>query len=243
MKKIIKQLTAALLLSFLLTNCKIDNKQHKSVLGNNIVVSQERTISKDIQGIEVQEGITVYLTNGNDQSLTIETDENLVDLIKTEFKGGTLKIFCEPNIKKSKARNVYLTTDNISKIETSSTAKVIAENTIFCKSMHLESSSSSSIELRVNTDDLYVNSSSGSKITISGKSSNYTVDSSSGSFINTYTLKAQNTKAKASSGSHIKLYTTESLKAKASSGGIIKYEGNPKKIEKKETSGGKISAG
>lgn len=64
-----------------------------------------------------QEEITVFLTMGSKDMLTLETDENLKSLIKTEFKNGNLKIFCEPNIKKSKARNVYLTADQIQTIE------------------------------------------------------------------------------------------------------------------------------
>lgn len=264
MKRFTKKTTSILLLFVTLISCKVDIRQNNSATGNKIVnlrsckvvvgqnnsatgnknvITEERAITESITKIEVQEGITVYLTMGSKDMLTVETDENLMSLIKTEFKNGNLKIFCEPNIKKSKARNVYLTADKIQTIETSSGARVISENTLIADVLTVHSSSGSHIDLQINADKLTSSSSSGSHIKLKGRASNFSVKSSSGSSINAYKLNAKNVESKASSGSHIKVTATESLKGKASSGGSINHKGNAKNIERKTSSGGNVSAG
>ena len=44
------------------------------------------------------------------------------------------------------------------------------------------------------------------------------------------------------SGADINVYASESLNAKATSGGDVDFRGNPKNVDKKESSGGDISA-
>ncbi len=63
-KQFTKQVT--LLLSFFATlaDCKVDVEQNNSVTGNKNVITEERAITESITKIEVQEGITVYLTMG-----------------------------------------------------------------------------------------------------------------------------------------------------------------------------------
>jgi hypothetical protein len=63
-KQFTKQVT--LLLSFFVTlaDCKVDVEQNNSVTDNKNVITEERAITESITKIEVQEGITVYLTMG-----------------------------------------------------------------------------------------------------------------------------------------------------------------------------------
>ena len=241
MKPLFKQIAFLFVLPISLLSCKVD-VFNGSVSGNKNIITEERNITEAISSIEVQEGIQLFITMSDVEKLTIEADENLHEVIKTEISNGNLKIFCEPNIKHSKARNVYLSVKNINSIESSSGTKVISENTLFSKSMSLKSSSGSSMNLQISTTDLYADSSSGSNIKLRGKTTNLNAESSSGSSIKGYELKAINVVSKSSSGSHISITATGKLKAKASSGSSINYKGNPKNIEKKTSSGGNVSA-
>lgn len=228
-----------LVMLFTTTSCNLDYLA--GIRGNGNVVSEDRTISSDFNSIKVQQGITVYLTQANSTKLNVEADENIIDLLITEVKNNELKIYFEKNVYKTKARNVYLTANNIDAIRTSSGAHVKGENTIETSNLDLDASSGSSIKIEVVTNEIRTETSSGAHIKIAGKTTNLSASSSSGSSIDADDLKSINTIAKASSGADIDVYVSEQLTAKASSGGSIEYKGNPSNIDKDTSSGGSVS--
>lgn len=228
-----------LALLFTTTSCFFDDII--GVKGNRNVISEERSIGSDFEIINVKQGINLYLTQGKPTKISVEADENIIDLLITEIKNNELNIYFEKNVNQAKARNVYLTTETISKIKASSGASVKSENTIQTTSLELDSSSGSAIKIRSNAEEIKSESSSGSNITILGKSHTFISNASSGSSINAQELITTNAIAKASSGANIDLNVTNKLTAKANSGGDIDYEGRPKKVEKNISSGGSVS--
>jgi hypothetical protein len=224
---------------FAITSCNLD--YISGIKGNNNVVSEDRTISSDFEAIKVQQGITLHLTQGNSTDISVEADENIIDLLITEVKNNELKIYFEKNVYRAKARNVFLTTKNIEAISTSSGAEVIAENTIQTNSLDLDSSSGSSIKIAVNSENIKSESSSGAHIKIKGKTTNFSASSSSGSSINANDLESENSVATASSGANINLNVSGKLTANASSGGGINYKGSPAEVDKNSSSGGSVS--
>lgn len=211
------------------------------IRGNGNVISEDRTINSDFDVIKVQQGINLFLTQGNSTEINVEADENILDLLITEVKNGELKVYFDKNVYRAKKRNVYLTTTTISKIRTSSGASVKSENTLQVKSLDLDSSSGSSIKIYVNATEVTSESSSGSDIDIFGSTETFSAKASSGSSIDADELEAIDVYAKVSSGANINVNVTGKLIAKASSGGDIDFEGNPTDVNKDTSSGGSVS--
>jgi hypothetical protein len=228
-----------LTLLFTTTSCVFDGIV--GIKGSRNAVSEDRVIGTDFEIINVKQGINLFITQGKPTNIRVEADDNIIGLLITEVKNNELNIYFEKNVNRAKARNVYLTTDNISKINASSGASVKSENTIQATSLNLDSSSGSTIKIHANANDIKSESSSGSSIKIYGKCNTFTANSSSGSTINAEELKTINAKTEASSGANINVNVTNKLTAKASSGGDIDYEGNPADIDKEISSGGSVS--
>lgn len=228
-----------LTLLFTTSSCIFDGVV--GIKGNRNVVSEDRTMRSDFEIINIQQGINLYITQGKPTNISVEADENVIDLLITEVKNNELNIYFEKNVNQAKARNVYLTTENISKIKASSGASVKSENTIQSETLELDSSSGSTMKIRANANEISSASSSGSSITIIGKSNSFSANSSSGSTINAKELKTVNAITKASSGANIDVNVTGKLTANASSGGDIDYEGSPESIDKNTSSGGSVS--
>lgn len=237
--KTLTKITAIIVLLITTSSCFIDGMT--GIKGNGNVVSEDRTINSNFEMIKVQQGINLFLTQGNSTKLNVEADENIMDLLLTEVKNNELKIYFEKNVYRAKARNVYLTTNDISRIKTSSGASVKSENTLQVSVLELDSSSGSSIKIYVNADEITSSSSSGSDIDIYGKTKKFSAKASSGSSIDADELKTVDAYAKASSGANIDVNVTGNLTAKASSGGDIDYEGGPSNINKNTSSGGSVS--
>ena len=237
--KTLTKLAAVVILLISTTSCFIDGMT--GIKGNRNVVSEERAISSNFDEIKVQQGIRLLITQDNSTSLKVEADENIIDLLRTEIQNNQLKIYFEKNVYKAKARNVYLSTNDIKKIKASSGSSVISENTIQSNALELDASSGSSMKIYVNAEKVTTESSSGANIRVNGKSKILSCSASSGSSINADDLKTIDATVKASSGANIDVNVTGILTAKASSGGDIDYEGNPKDVNKNTSSGGSVS--
>ena len=238
--KTLSKLITMLVVLFITSSCFIDGMM--GIKGNRNVISESRTISSDFDKIDIQQGINLYLTQGDITNLKVEADENIMDLLKTEVKNNTLKIYFEKNVYKAKARNVYLTSNEIIDIEASSGSSIKTENTWQIPTLKLNTSSGSSVRFHVNANNVSSSSSSGSTTRLYGKTNTFSAKASSGSSINASELNSDDVMAKASSGASISVKVSEKLTAKASSGGSIDFDGNPTEINKETSSGGSVSS-
>ena len=240
MNSLLKKASALLFAITLITACHVNG--FNKVTGNKNVITKERTINEPFTKIDVSQGITVYISMSEQTSLTVEADENLHEHIKTEVHNGVLKIFTEETIWKAKARNVYIKAANINGMKASSGSEVITDNTLINSNFDIKASSGASMKLILNSETVFSSSSSGSSIELIGKSYSHTSKASSGSDIDAFALNSKEAIVHVSSGASIDVNATENLVANASSGGSISYNGNPKNIERKSSSGGAISA-
>ena len=228
------------IISLLMLSCNFSMNLGDGIDGNGNVETAERSISKDFDEIKVSQGIDLYITQSNDVYLTVEADENLHDLIMTEVTDGVLKIYSTENIRRASSKKVMLTINSISSIKATSGSDVYSTNTIEVANLELKSTSGSDIKLDVKTKSLDCYSTSGSDMELSGSTNLFTASATSGSDINASDLLAETSNVKATSGADISVNTSKALKAKATSGGDIRYSGNPEKVEKSDTSAGSV---
>ena len=236
MKQVTK-ITTLLFLLIMTTSCFFDGF---GIQGNGNVVSDDRNISSNFSGIKVSQGIQVHISQGNETELTVEADENIIDLLITEIDGDILKIYFEKNVNRA-TRNVYLTIDKLNSIRTSSGANVKNDGVFKTKTLSLDSSSGSHISLDLNVSEITASASSGADIELSGSSEEFRSNASSGSHIDAEKLNSKMATANVSSGANINVYASQELNADASSGGDIDFYGNPDIVNKSKSSGGSIS--
>ena len=230
----------ATVLSLMLFSCNFDLNLNSGVRGNGDVITQERTITESFSTIKATEGLDVYLTQGNNTSITVEADENLHELILTEVENGVLKIHTKENIGYASSKKVKVSFKDISSIISTSGSDVFSTNTITAERLNLKSTSGSDMKLDVNTSVLECKSTSGSDLRLSGKTGKLIAEATSGSDIKAADLMAESSQVKATSGADITVNTSKELTAKATSGGDIKYYGNPEKVDKTDGVSGSI---
>lgn len=229
------------ILSLLLFSCNFNMNWNSGVKGNGNVVMETRTVNASFSKIKASEGLSVYLTQGSSEGITVEADENLQELIITEVIDGVLKIHCKEQIGKASSKKVNVNFKSVSGITSTSGSSVHATNVITTDNLKLKSSSGSSMRVKVNTNDLTCDSSSGSSLKVSGNTISLTAEASSGSTIKAGDLKAESSEASASSGANLTVNTSKALIAKASSGASVKYYGNPEMLDTDKSSGGSVS--
>ncbi len=211
----------------------------KTVYGNNKVVTKERN-AENFTGIRVSTGIDVYLKQGNNETISVEADENLHEYILTEVRDGVLHVYTEVNIRKAERKRVYVTMKEVNSVRTSSAGDVIGETPIKCDKLELSASSAGNIKLDVNAKEIEVDISSSGDITLTGEADMLEADLSSAGDLNAYDLKVREADISASSAGNAEINVSEKITARASSAGDINYQGNPKYVDAHSSSAGGV---
>ncbi|HPS13568.1 MAG TPA: head GIN domain-containing protein [Prolixibacteraceae bacterium] len=237
MKKIIFLLTL-ILPSLLSCQLKADNWL-KSVHGNGNVTKETRQV-KGFDGIKASAGIDVYLFQGNEEKVVVESDENLHDCIITEVKGSTLHCYIDCNVRSSKVMKVYVNYKMLNKINASSGSDVLGETLLKTDNLDVEVSSGADVKVEVDAQTVHCDVSSGSDALLKGKADHFQGSASSGADLKADELVVNSCEADASSAGDIKITVKKQIRASASSGGDVTYFGNPENENINESSGGDV---
>jgi hypothetical protein len=200
--------------------------------------SQTRALGS-FSGVKVAEGVDVYLTKGDKESARVETDGVKPENVITEVSGSYLKVHMRDGNHRGTVK-VYVTYVKIDKLSASSAGSIYSEGTIQASSLEISTSSAGNVEVTVNAESVDISASSAGEAEIKGKTKSLNVDASSAGEIDAYDLEAENVVAGASSAGSIRINVTDALTAKASSGGSIRYRGNPNKSITDSSSGGSV---
>ncbi len=220
------------LLGLLFLSCSFNGNSVFGVSGNGEVKTEQRAVSESFHSIEASNGLDVYISQGNEESIAVQADENLHELIITEVNDGILKITTSKNIGNAAAKKVMLEVVNIKKIKGTSGSDIFSNTTIAAENLEISANSGSDIQLSIDAATVNTNASSGSDIKLNGTANNLSAQASSGADIKAKELIVQKVNAKASSGSDVIITVVKELEAIASSGGSVKYFGNPAIISK-----------
>lgn len=202
--------------------------------------TENRKLSS-FSGVKASEGIDVYLKKGEKESARIEVSGDITTKdVLTDISGSYLKIHLTDERHRNINVKVYVTYIRLEKLSASSAGRILSEGTLRANSLEISASSAGSVEAYIETDDLDVTASSAGDIELKGKAKTFEVNASSAGVVDAYDLEAEKVEADASSAGAIKLSVTKELLANASSGGGIRYRGNPDKSNTRSSSGGSV---
>ena len=233
------RITIALVLALFLSSCGFDinfGDFGTGEKGNGVIVEETREITEEFTVVSASEGIDVYVTQGNDFDISVEADENIMDLIGTDIKNGKLKIHAIENIGRA-TKKVYVTLPEVTGLNASSGSHLTAETRIVSNKLEIDASSGALLDADVEVTDIEIDASSGANITLSGTAKEVYADGSSGANIKANDLMTVACNADASSGANVSIHVSNNLTADASSGGNISYKGDPSVQKNKSVSG------
>jgi hypothetical protein len=223
-----------------LTSCNWTVDLGNSITGSGNIVKETRKLDSFTK-VEVKTGIDCEILQANNFEVVVEADDNVIKEIKTRVENGTLILESDFGNYRNATRKVTVTMPKIDNLESTSGATLKSLNTLTATKVYLKSSSGSEMNVTVESDTISLETSSGSEQNIKGKALKLYATSSSGSSINANELLANDVSAQSTSGSSIEVHSILNIDGKASSGSSINYKGNPKIVNKEESSGGSVS--
>ena len=189
--------------------------------------------------------VVVELMTGKSNSAMVSVTSGDQSDVLTTVENGILRIKWKKNVDSSnRTAKVKLYHSNLNTIVANAGAKINSTEVITKDAFNVDASSGSKINVAVDCSSLEVECSSGAGITISGKATSQQVEASSGGSYKATDLITDTTNIEVSSGASAKVHATKNLNAEASTGGSVKYAGNPanKEIEENFYSGGSVKA-
>ena len=220
----------------------------------------------NFSGIEVSTGVNVVFKQENATNVKVYADSDKLQNVITKVENGILKVYIDnKGAKKMKFKNlsVNISSPKMDVIKTSSGANFSTVNDLngtnvnidassgssvkgkfnISKTSYIEASSGSNVKVDINTGSISVKSSSGSNVNIEGDADKGMIDVSSGAVIKAENLRLVNGEVESTSGSSVSVNVKDKMRVKASSGGSVRYKGNPKiDSDVSKMSGGSLSS-
>jgi hypothetical protein len=201
----------------------------KQISGSGNVVKENR-ILRDIQEVSLNGGGNLIITQGTEEGMEIEAEDNLIQFFRIEVAGARLTIDSNPNsdLSPTEPINFYLRVKNINNIILKGSGNIQSESIksdLF--SMTLDGSGDIKIP-KFRANSLIVSIPGSGDIRLSGSviDQDITVGGSGNYFAKG--LTSVTTKIKVSGSGSVEVQAKEALDANIKGSGLVRYSGNPK---------------
>lgn len=227
MKKIFSPISLALLGVFILFNQIEISAQHNRVRGNGDVTTEVHDV-KAFSELELSGVLNVYIEQGNKESVTVETDENLHEYVIIENRGNTLIVDTQKriSIKRKRKMNVYVTVRDIDRLKISGVGNVETSETLHLKNLDLIIKSVGNVTLELEADNLDARLSSVGNVSLSGKIGKANIENKGVGRLAAYDLQNEVLKLKAAGVGKTEVYASKELAIKSTGVGNVYYKGD-----------------
>ena len=195
------------------------SRRFKGEKGSGDLVTETRDV-KPFTRIETRGSADITVIVGEEQTVEITFDDNLIDYIETRVRGKTLKIDHTESYSSQSACEIVITVPSLERISCSGSGDIVVE--------------------RLNAESFEFKLSGSGHFTAEGKAEELDINLSGSGDIDTRDLVAQEAYVKISGSGDVKVHAVESLEAKVSGSGDISYYGDPEHVSRSVTGSGRI---
>jgi len=188
------------------------------IMGNGHIVTDTRPVA-DFSEIEANGGFYIEWKSGS-PSLSITTDQNLLQYITTENDGHRLRLHSRGNLWPTHHINVAISSPTRAGAKLTGAARLTA-NQLSGQSFAIESTGAARVHLEGNVDDLVTDMTGASRLDADALQTKTATISSTGA-------------------SQAQVAVSESLKVSITGAGKVIYSGNPPVVQKHVSGAGSI---
>lgn len=190
------------------------NKWGNGVSGEGKKVTKTLDID-DFTGIGVSIGAEVHLRQGNKQKVEIKAQQNIIDLIDREVRGGKWKVRLEKgiNLKRHDGIDVYITLPMIDELSVAGAGSIVGETDF------------------KNIDDLEVSIAGSGEVMLNGSGEDLEISIAGSGDVELAGFKVDDCEVSIAGSGDCEINVTGSLQVSIAGSGDVKYKGNPDKVK------------
>lgn len=211
------------------SSCIIDfdgNGPFGCIDGNGNIITEEFNLPRFD---EIRLTIPAYVTieQGDEQQVTVEGDENIVNMLKLDVNNRRWKIDTRRCIDNVGTLNIHIVTEHMEGITVSGSGEVLSTNTLVTDRMDIVVSGSGSVDIGLQTTDVEGTISGSGKIYMEGSADYADYKVSGSGDIRAFDLICQIADITISGSGTAEVTVEERLKVKISGSGDVYYRGDP----------------
>jgi hypothetical protein len=199
-----------------------------AVRGSGNVETEERTVS-DFSGIDLSGSGEVILTQAEAESLTIEGEDNLMPLIETEVRNGTLVIGFKDNanVMPTKPLRFLVSMPTIDNLAVSGSGKIVAES-VKSDSLELDIGGSGSIDIaQLAAESITADISGSGNMTLAGAVARQRIDIGGSGAYKAEALESDAANVAVGGSGKTTIWVNEALDVDIGGSGQFSYYGSP----------------
>lgn len=189
-------------------------------------------------GLSLGIAADVMIRQGSTQSVKIEAQQNIIDLLKKEVKDGVWKIGFEKNVRHTESIKIWVTVSDLKQLSVSGSGSIVGENSFSnLGDLQLSVSGSGNIKLDAASKNLNVNISGSGNMDLEGSTGAAAMKISGSGDINAFDLAVKSCEVKISGSGDSSVNVSESLDVSIAGSGDVFYKGRPSVRSKVSGSG------
>ncbi len=193
----------------------------------------------DFTTVKVFDLIHISLVKSDENKVIISGED--VDDVQVINKNGTLKIRMKlDQIFNGTETFVAVHYTNLEVIDGNEGARIVGNELIEQDKIELKTQEGALIKVGLNVDKVTIKAVSGGIVETSGRANSQSILINTGGIYEGKDFETKNTEVKIRTGGEAEVNTTEVVDAKVTAGGDIFIYGNPSRVNKKTTLGGRI---
>jgi len=213
----------------------------RSVRGNGNVVKKDLDLP-EIDAFSLSFNGDVYVRQGDEQSVTVEMEENLLEYLNTEVRDGKWRIKFDKNVRTRRDVKIYLTVRDLQEAYISGSGSIVGENTFRnLGNVEVGVSGSGDIKLDLEGEDIDISVSGSGDIVLTGQADQIDIGISGSGDVRCHELVAAVGKVRISGSGDVTIHATENLQVRTSGSGDVEYKGTPR-LSAKSSGSGDISS-
>ena len=197
------------------------------------VLSREFQVA-EFNGIDLNEPLDYIILQGDKGLVKIETDDNLMDKVKTEVKNGVLMVDTRA-LSAASSLKITIQVKDLNSIKTASASTLTGQNTINSNDLKIDALGASEIKLEVNAAVLTTSLSGAARLTLSGNAEKHSIKASGAADLKAEDLKTSITDVKLSGASSARVDVADKLTGNVSGVSSLKYNNKPAQVELDES--------
>jgi len=199
----------------------------EEIRGSGNVVTQDFDLT-GFDKVDVSHAFTVDISQGDSFSVVVSIDDNLVDYLRVEKQGSTLKIGLAPNRDYASTHaTAEVTMPEVTRLELSGASHGTITDFTSTKALAVDLSGASSLHGDIEAGDAGFEVSGASHVTLSGSGEDVTIDASGASHVDLADFPVADAKVEASGASHVTVNPSGRLDVNASGASQVYYLGSP----------------
>ena len=226
-------------LSIVFSGCEKDDIR---VVPSDQISTRTHTITA-FEELNISDPFQVYISfSTTGQELQIEANDNLHSFIEVKQDGEELSIKLDDDVNLTDGTavlKVYLTTNDIRKIEAQGAAKVYLQDHWYEDHAEVELTGASSLEGALTSSKLTADLTGASNLIIEGSTEDFDLEATGASNMSGFDFATNKFKADLTGGCRVELTVHEELRVKASGASEVRYRGNGV-VQSQDLSGGSV---